>query len=246
MQIKKLVVGIRPQTKLFRVWTGWGDVADAIISSLPAKPFRDATYFTGIAHAAEPPGGVQLRGGDDSRRLSITSEDILFSKDCYSVENSSLGFETFSEEFLSLWSTIDSTLDVEFVRRIGLVAEHRITDVKDPSGFLLRKLSTFPPPPIAARYVCQFEKRVALPDGAAPNVATSDFFNVIYSFYDSAADTEKPHDDALNFNIDVQRYYAPPLGGDGVGGALRKLKEMFDLHRREFYEEMNKLGITQR
>src|SRR5256885_12465696 len=60
-----------------------------LFRSLPAKPFKDPTFFTLIAHNPEPPGGVQLRGDDGAKSLSVTTEDIIYSKDCRSEEHTS-------------------------------------------------------------------------------------------------------------------------------------------------------------
>ena len=218
-------------------------MADAVIASLPDRPFRDPELFTGIAPLPEPPGGVRLQSDDGTRTLSITSEDIVYGKDSYGT-NAAIGFETLSEEFLALWQTINGALKIEFVRRIGVVAEHRVPDVKAPAKVVWEQLSKFPVPRAPARYQCQFEKRTPLPDGGMPDTKTSDFVNVIYSIYDSAVDVDRPVENAINCNIDVQRYYTPVVEGGAVGGSLRRLKEQFDGERHEFYSVLAKLGIS--
>lgn len=245
MIIKKLTIGVHPATKLFRLVTDWGRVTDAVIASLPDKPFRDPTYFSTIGTLPNPPGGVQLKGDDGARVLTLTAEDIVFVRDCYRTEAASMSFDTVREEFSSLWQTLNSILHVQFVRRIGLVAEHRLSGISAPSAFLLQKLTRYPSLDFPARFQLLFERRIPLRDGALPDVKKSDFVNVIYSFYDSSVDTERTTENAVNFNVDVQRYYEPTVNGENVAGEVRKLKEIFDSRRREFYDELQKLGVSQ-
>jgi hypothetical protein len=245
MIIKKLTIGVRPATKLFRLATDWGRIADALIASLPNKPLRDAKFFTGIGSLPYPPGGVQLRGDDGANVLTMTPEDIVFTRDSYRNDTASLSIDNVKEEFFSLWHIINSILKIQFVRRVGLVAEHRLFGIPNPSTFLLEKLTRYPPSDVPARFQMIFERRIPLPDGTTPDVLQSDFVNVIYSIYDASVDTERPADDAINFNLDVQRYYNPNLNGEAVPGELRRLKEMFDLRRHDFYRELQKLGVPQ-
>jgi hypothetical protein len=244
VNIKKIVIGVRPATKLYEVWTNWGGVADAVIAGVAQRPFRKPNLFSGIAEVARPPGGMRLLSEDRSLSLSVSSEDIIYTRHTYSSA-ASLNVESANEEFSGLWGIVNSLLHIQSVRRIGIVAEHRL-EADEPSKILLEKLTRLPLTDlkIPTRLNFHFENRIPLPDGAAPDVETSDFINVIYALYDSVLDADNPTDKSINCNIDVQRYYAPSITGNDVTSELRRLKGQFDKQRHEYDDLLRGLGIV--
>jgi hypothetical protein len=241
VRIKKLTVGIRPSLKIFRVVSAWGDIADAIVAALPEKPFRDPEYFTIAARA--PQGGLQMRSGNGDRVLTVTSEDVVFIVDRYDSPEAAVNYEAFIEDFEALWSVVNSILDIDSIRRIGIVAEHRIVKMPNPNSKLMAALMRYPVPEYPGRFTCQFEKRRPVSGHEAPDIDSSALINSIYQFYSSDFDVEHPEQGAVNCNLDVQRYYAPTTHGKDVTSNLRKLKPVFDEERHAMRDQLAALGL---
>ena len=63
------------------------------------------------------------------------------------------------------------------------------------------------------------------------------YINVISTIYDSKVDRDKEEANAINANLDVQQYFAPPISR-GVVDAVRAL------YRKQFTDEWREFGQT--
>ena len=240
LKIMKFSVGLQPPAQAFRVANMWGDITDAVIAGLSEKPIRDPLYFSEISSPAG--GGVQLRGRDSgSNLLSIGSANIVFTQERYT---SHVNLDRLFEEFAQLWKIIDGIVRFQQIRRIGMVAEHRISDVEDPSKFLVEKLTKYPVGDYLSKFSCVFERRSASQSGMRPNLANDGFLNVIHNIYDSELDVDVPSDHAINTNLDVQRYYDKPCTGKAVIEETRTLRREFESSWGEFKARLLQLGVT--
>ena len=80
-------------------------------------------------------------------------------------------------------------------------------------------------------------------EGLAPDVAKSDFTNFIYTYYESSIDADAPEDNAINANLDYQRYYAPPLSSE-VPAAVEKHFSDFERHWHDFSNQLSQMGLV--
>jgi hypothetical protein len=235
--IKKLTVGVMPLAQMFRVASYSGEIADEIVANLKDKPIRNPEYFTEVA--APSTANVQLRNKERGNFLLMNTGNIAFTQERY---KSHVDAEKFLEEFAQLWRVIDHVLQVQQIRRIGMVAEHRVFDVDDPTKLLLETLTKYPQQEYSAKFYCSFEKRIPLARSSTFNYKVDEFTNVIRQFYDSELDLDTPQERAFNVNLDVQRYYTDQTG-DRVMDEVKALKKEFETQWREFRAEIKTLGL---
>jgi hypothetical protein len=237
--IKKLTIGVQSQSHMFRVGSMSGQIADAIVAGIVDKPIRNAEYFGEVGLSQGPPPLLQLRSKDKNNSLSVTLNDVVFAQARYS---SHVNVDRFLEEFGQLWSIVNTHLKVQQVRRLGLVAEHRVYEVDAPSKFLGEKLTKYPQSDFVGKFQCIFEKHLPVVPGTAPDIKTGEFTNVIHQFYDSALDIETPEEHAINLNLDVQHYFTSKLGTNMIAEA-KELRRQFESHWRDFQTQITSLGL---
>ncbi len=221
---------------MFRVHTEWGAVVDAILSLRAEKPLSDPEYFKLVSSSNN---AAQLENREKGNSLLVSTDEISFTHSRYDSE---LDLDVFFSHFEAVYSTVNQLLKVKNVRRIGIVAEHRIEEIEQPSRHLVARITKLPIPGFAAKFVLQYEKRTPTIEGLAPDVRSADFKNVICSFYDAEMDTSIPDEGAINANVDVQKYYAPPLASDVIS-AVRRCRKEFDRERATFVEMLRTLQL---
>jgi len=240
VEIKKLTVGVLPAAKVFALSSEWGKIADALRLRMADKPIRNPEFFKMVAHNSAPGGGIRLSNDDSGASLIVTPEAITFTKERY-ASNAGVNVDKLLEEFQTCWDAISSVVKIGPVRRLGLVAEHRVSN-QHPSDLLLRTVTKVGDIQQCAKFSLQFENHLPTIGMAAPDIESADFINVIQQFYDSALDIEESEDHAVNANVDVQRYFMPHLT-EGIRDGLKQLRKDFDKHRQEFLKNCVRLGV---
>lgn len=238
----KLVIGIRPAKRMFRIMSISGAIVDALVDSVGEKDLPD-DYFTRVTRT--PDGAfIRLTDANDVNVLSVDTENIIFTKDYYE-EKAHINFDDVQKEFRQVWDACQAVLKVRNIRRIGMVGEYRVTPkTGNSSAALLEHLTKLEARGHPAKFMMQFENR-SLVTGAAglPDVKTSDFWNTIETYYDSALDTEHSEEGQITAMLDVQRYFAPHLNG-GVPDEVWKLRKRFDDATKQMTDRLAKLGLT--
>lgn len=142
MRIKKFTVGIKPSQKMFRVSSIHGLLVDSVLSIRGNRPIDDV-YYTEVSRNVEQ-GVIQLRNEDLGNTLRVDLENIVFIKDHYLSEKQ-FDVGDALKEFRLIWKQVNEVLHVRDIRRIGIVAEHRIAvDKNNPSALLLNALTSIP------------------------------------------------------------------------------------------------------
>ncbi|WP_373498937.1 hypothetical protein [Desulfococcus sp.] len=241
LRIRKIVIGIRPVTKMFRVSSLGGEAVDSVLDRRGTKPLSD-DYYSQVATNMEL-GAFRLSNEKIGNELKIDRENVVFTKHHYGA-NTGVVVETAIAEFATIWSAIDDVLRIKDVRRIGIIAEHRFKE-NDPhvSATLMKALTIISPPVYPAKFMMRYEERRATAEGLAPDIKKSDFVNVIRDYYDAELDTEHPEKGSANANIDVQRYYAPPISGNIIA-EVRKLGKIFNKERELFIQAISNKGVN--
>jgi hypothetical protein len=220
--IKKFVVGIRPASKMFRVVSGWGEIADHILGARGSKTLPE-DYYTHIRQAE----GAQVTtfvGEQNGNELRLTPDNVVFIKNQYS-NTGGVNMDRALREFAEIYRLLDKILPIRDVRRIGLVAEMRFwPKSKDPSRELFDKITSFRSGGIKAKFNLSIERRYPSNSVIQFDSEKDDFVNIIWNIYDSQLDRDKSDVEAFNVNCDVQKYYTPSFNGDLVKevNALRK------------------------
>lgn len=241
LKIRKFVIGVRPASKMFRVSSLVGEAIDAVLARRGIKPLEDE-YYSEVATNIEQ-GAFQLKSENLVNVLRIDRDNVIFTKDYYNIDKV-IDIEAAILEFAAIWSALEDILKIRDIRRIGFVAEHRIYEEKsNASAILMKTLTTIPPPIYPAKFLLRYEERQPTAEGLAPDIKKSDFVNVITDYYDAEVDADHSERDAANANIDVQKYYAPPLSSNVVS-EVRKLQKLFNKELERFNKYLASKGIT--
>jgi hypothetical protein len=238
--IKKFTIGVMPFAKMFRV-QGLGGVAVDAVLRLRAKSLSD-DYFSEVGVNAERTA-YKLNSADNLNLLQLTEQTVTFTKDYYESPVS-FDFRKVLDEFRLVMGAIQGVVNIQDIRRIGIVAECRYSvEGQSPSGWLRDKLLTFKSPLLTDKLSLRFEERQLATDGKPPDAKKADFINYIYSYHDSAADGEHPTDGLVQVELDVQRYFAPVFTGN-IPDEVLKLHKHFDSALRRVDDYLKGLGAT--
>lgn len=240
MQATKFVIGIRPANKMFRITSRGGEIIDAILALRGVtKGFPEDEYYSSIATNYEQ-GAFKLANEELGNSLRFDLNNIMFIKDFFD-EDKPINVEQCINEFEVLWKVLDEILKVRGIRRIGIVMEHHIP-ASHASKTLLESITALKGSAHPAKFLMQFEDRHPTREGVAPDIKKSDFINVIHSYYDGELDTDRPTENVINANLDVQRYYSPLLD-TGVVSEVKRVYDSFKIERKKFEASLRERGV---
>lgn len=229
MSIKKIAIGIRPSSRMFRIPSVIGLIIDTILSERGGKKLPDE-YYSEISSNHEK-ASYRLRNETLGNTLIIDMEHILFVKNYYTIKKHSDIKDVFSE-FSCIWQTVNEYLKVKDIRRLGIVSEHQFI-VDNTNKKLLDSLTCFQDVKHPAKFRLNFENRHQTAEGLAPDIERSDFLNVIYDIYDGELDVEHPQKGTVNANLDVQRYFSPLIKSN-IPEEVAKLHKIFLKEQAKF------------
>lgn len=238
--VRKFTIGVMPFAKMFRIHGQGGAATDAVLH-LRSKSLPE-DFFSEVATNPERTA-YRVNSVDQLNTLQLTEESVNFSKDYYEAEVS-FDFRKVLEEFRLIWAAVNSVLNVQDIRRIGMVAEYRCAiDSSAPSAWLRQKLTSMPTSLATAKFNLQYEERELAADGTLPDPKKSGFINYIYRYYDSAMDANHPLPDYVDVDLDVQHYFAPLLNGN-VGDEVLKLHHHFDSAQQRLSKSLKAMGAS--
>ena len=241
MLIKKLVIGVRPAQKMFRVSSLGGVLVDNVLS-LRGTKYIDNEYFLNVAQDLEK-ATIQLSNEEAGNLLQITHSDIIFTKDWYGQDNTTKNIESALDEYHTIWKKVNEVLLVKGIRRIGIVGEQQVEcNDKVPSSALLGALTKSSASNHPTKFILRYEDRKNLSHKGVPDFRSDSFINVIREYYDSSQDAQHKSDNHFNANIDVQRFYSPLLEG-GVYDEVAKLYKQFKEERKLFENDLKVRGL---
>jgi hypothetical protein len=239
-KIRKLVIGVRPVSKMFRLQSLSGLVIDTILSARGAKPFDDEYYS--MIETNNSIGSFRLFNNKLGNSLHVDESNVLFMKSAYECDTN-LRPDKMLDEFSAIWSLINKILKINDIRRIGIVGEHQIhIEKKNPSKILMGSLTNISVPQHPSKFHLKYEERRPTKEGLAPDILKSDFININYDYYDSEIDVDHSTIDSLNANLDVQRYYSPLLSSN-VADEVKKLHKIFSEEKKKFDTHLKERGI---
>ncbi|TDP63243.1 hypothetical protein DES47_105247 [Roseateles toxinivorans] len=222
--VRKFTIGVQPFAKMFRVYGKGGEVVDAVLR-LRTKGLHD-DFFSEVV-VSNDRTAFRLSSEDQLNSLQLTDENFTFTKDYYEA-NTSFDFKKVLDEFRLIWSAVNAVLNIQDVRRIGMVAEYRYSaETKSASGWLREKLTKLETQLLTEKFQLRFEERAPASDGLAPDPKKADFINYIYNFYDASMDASHPSPGSIDVNLDVQRYFAPVINSS-VPDEILKLHKHFE------------------
>lgn len=243
MHIHKFVIGIRFNENMFRLASFGGLLIDEILRLRNKETKIDEKFFTKISSANNREDlFASFLDEDGINNLTVFKDQVIFKKRAKD-HKVSVNLEKAIEEFEIFWKVIDKVLTVPDTRRVGFVAEHRVSEKKQGSGTLdlVESLTKFEKPQFGGHFRLTFEDRRIATDGSIPDPEVSDFINVIKTIYTSDQDPEDKEDGKLNYNVDVQRYFNPSIKNPTK--EFRAIKNIFEKERKSFIAALGKLGV---
>ena len=238
--VRKFSIGVQPFTKMFRMLGVAGSACDAVLR-LRSKTLAD-DFYREVGWSTDRTV-CKLSNSTLGNVLTLTEESVVFTKDCH--ENDKVfSFEKTLSEFKVVYAALNAILNVQDIRRVGIVAEYRLTvEAKSPSAWLREKLTTNQSALVTDKFFMKFEEREFAADGGAPDPKKADFINYIYHFYDSVLDADHSKPGFVDANLDVQHYFAPVLNSS-VPDEIQKLYRHFEAAQKRLDERLKAMGAV--
>jgi len=240
MRMNRFIVGVLFNKRMFRLQSLKGLIIDEILEKKLSSDSSGQFYFTHVT-TPDVEGTFILINGDSTNYLAIHPDQVVFRKAAIS-EKASVNYSDALDEFDELWGAANKIIKFPAIRRIGLVAEHRI-DKKGAfraGGALVECTTRLRNIDKCSKFRLEIESRSATEKTTFSNIETDDFYNTIYNFYTSDID-ETPQKDSINANIDCQRYYNPAR--IDLKKELRLFKEKFREEKDSFKKTLIELGL---
>jgi hypothetical protein len=241
--VKKFTIGIQPLAKMFRITALGGSIVDAVLK-LRTKNLSD-DFFDEVYVDAERKI-FRITSSGASNVLILREDGITFTKDYYNESGSNFDYSKLLNEFKIIWATINKVTAVYDIRRIGIAGEYRYNiDGDSPSKWLREKLINTSPSAnrLTEKFLLNFEERKIIDNGTGPDINKADFINTIYSYYDSANDSQHSEPGFVNTMLDIQRYFSPVLN-DSVGDEVQKLYKHYLQAERVLDSQLKSFGAT--
>jgi hypothetical protein len=240
VKIKKFIVGIRPSSKIFRLTSLYGTIVDSILAQRGSNQISDE-YYSNVGSNVEQ-GVFTLENKELGNILRMDHSNIIFVKSSYEADIT-INTEKTLLEYQTIWSIINQVLKLNDIRRIGVSAEHRITnDETNINAKFIEAFCKFSPPKHLGGLHLKYEDRREPKTGIIPDPNKSDYLNIIYDYYDSELDASHSAKGSINANLDVQRYYSP-LVMKNIWDEVKIQKRQFDNELKGFYKNLRDLRL---
>ncbi len=240
LSIKKITVGIRPPRRIFEISSNWGQAFDKIIALEGTKNFRDVQFAKYTV--TTPEDRYTLFTPEKDIVFTFSNGDITFTVSAYETTKH-IDIEDFLQKFADIWRAINGVLNLRSIQFIGCVAEHRTSSLKESSTELLTKVTKLDPKGQTHKVQLHVEQIFPTASVEARQTANTDRVVKILDIYDSLMDTEYAEKDAVNVNLDVQRYYHPSFTGNVIDEVKRHVLKEFSKGWGELKEKMRQLGL---
>lgn len=268
LHVKRFSVSVVPQLKMLRVNSDWGRVADQVMVKRGIEPISD-DYYTSLVnvHSLEGNTGVVLLNATQENLLQVTATDITFWRSAY-TQDGHLSLDRSFDEFLPIWAVVDELLHVRDVRQIRICAAIQLSLNTDANAYLFNIIKhACPVNPRAFRFHYESRKWINADEhkNEVPRVETDAFYNECFTYYAGPADmpiilgnallassqlqANDPNkiDNTVNFEYEVQRFYAP-LIASGLGTAFARQRDYFmrkfSATKTKILKDVSEGGVT--
>jgi hypothetical protein len=230
---------------MFRLPSLGGQLIDEILKACELDKKYGINYFNQVSTTGLIESQYRISLVDDRKQneLSILGDQFVFKKTAIGKDQA-VNIESAIEEFKFFWKVSNKMVSFPETRRIGIVGEYRIKEIKTAtSGVqLLESLTKLDSANNCTRFNLSYELRGLASHGGLANVETDDFWNEIYSYYISELD-ETPEKGAVNANMDIQKYFNPAKS-DPIK-ELKEFTEQFKKSKDKFKSNLVKLGLAE-
>ncbi len=190
-----------------------------------------------------PSTHLRLRSADSIKYLHIDASNVIYTRDHYDKAHTA-DWNELKSEFVSIWNLIKKTKKINEVRRIGVVAEYKIScPNNDQSSVLMDKVTKLGIQDGNKKFQLAYETHYPLDKTDTSSTENQEFINVIHQIYDGLIDGHHSEDGYIHVLLDVQHYYAPVSQSSKVIDEVTKLYKVFSEHESELKEQLKKLGL---
>ncbi len=238
-KILKATLGIAFSSPMFRLSTYSGQLADELLK-LRGKSVPDE-YFATVGRDQQN-STLSLFSNDKGVFFNISQADITYTHDLYSSEED-FSFDAFFKQLQAIWTTTNNILKLPTITRIGYVTEQRYILGSKSNNLLIEKLTSLKPNGFPARFLLTYDERFNAGHGGLPDPTKDDFINIIRSYYDSSLDIHHPEQNAINANLDVQRYFSPHFSGTPFDEIMKLMKE-YEKAAANFSSDWEQMGTN--
>ena len=241
MHLHRYTAGILFNRHYFDSIDSSGKIIDAILNEYETNEDLENYSLSNVNTDRVNNRIFLLIGQINKTQLIYKTNQFIFKKTCPDNE-STLSANKAHKEFEFICNSILSVYKLPPIRRIGLVAEYRISANENSSASdqLVEAFLKTDTPEHAGKFHLTYEDRKLTSDGKIPNIQTDEFSNTIYTFYSSDRD-ETPIDGMMNANIDVQEYYNPAK--TKLLPELKKIRTKFGTEKTKFKQKIDDLGL---
>ena len=238
-KLRKIVLGIRCDQRMFRVLAHGGVVIDALLALRGDKIDRE--YFTQITTSPQR-DQYEVQSESKGNSCQVTVEGAIITK--RQIKEEELDVNEFERTALLLYSTIDAVLGIPEVNRIGIIYEFDIPlrDGENANKFLYDHFLNFKCDGVPSNFIIKMAFKLPTKAGLQNPKDTKDYHNIITQFGVKLEEGE-PREDRLFASIDIQRYFYPPSkirDQDLIKGHFEYAKKASDA----FLKSLKEKGLT--
>jgi hypothetical protein len=238
-KLKKVLIGIRSQQRLFKVLGMGGDIIDSLLDMRGAKGI-DEDYFEQISISREK-DAYEVFNIDKGNSCKITLESIIMTK--RAVGDDSIDIRKFRKDVNMFYDKIREMLRIREINRIGIVFEFEtsVDDSKNVNKFLYDNLLDYTHDGVPSNFTLKTAFKMPSEDGIIkPDV--KDYYNAILQFGVKYGEDRTPIEDLLFVSLDVQRYFHPPTKVKN-GNLVSKHFDYSERHLDKFIGQMKEKGL---
>lgn len=238
-KLKKMLIGIRSQQRLFRVLGMGGVVLDSLLDMRGTKGIEE-DYFEQIGSSIEK-DSYEVFNEEKGNSCKITLESIIISKKA--IDDEAIDIKRFQKNVNLFYDKIREILEIREMNRIGIIYEFetQVDDFKNVNKFLHDSFLDYNHSGIPSNFTLKMAYKLPSKNGMVkPDV--KDYYNVISQFGVKYDEERNPIEDTLYISVDVQRYFYPPAKAKN-GNLINGHFKYSESHVARFIEEMKEKGL---
>lgn len=247
MRLSRVAIGFRFNRPLFKLSNYQGIIVDEILEYCSQNPKFGDSFFPLVSHDTGnlAQAHITLYDKEQKNVLSFTGNEVIYKKAAFG--KSAVNIDSALEEMEIFWNIGTKLAKFKTVRRIGMVGEYRFRpeDGQDTTSYLVSKLTSFESPSDGAAFKLTYESRKRVSDLERStnkiNASSDEYWNTIVNFYPSEIDELRDEKDAININLDVQRYFAPARLDPTK--EIKTVRSQFSKEKEALFLKLKSLGL---
>ncbi|MBW1780994.1 MAG: hypothetical protein JRL30_09675 [Deltaproteobacteria bacterium] len=239
-KLKKILIGIRSQQRLFRVLGMGGDIVDSLLDMRGAKGI-DEDYFEQISISRDKEA-YEVFNEEKGNSCKITLDSIIITKKA--VGDDSIDIKKFRKDVILFYEKIREILRIREINRVGIIFEFETPagDTKNVNKFLYDNFLDYTHDGIPSNFTLKTAFKTPTKEGWTNPEDVKDYYNAIVQFGVKYGEERTPIEDLLFISLDVQRYFHPPTKAKN-GNLIGNHFDHSERHLNKFIEQMKEKGL---